>query len=242
MNVPLVVLIPWVLSLLAEFWLITILFRRKLYRELPVFAAVVLIYAALDVAVFAAVSLQFYTYALYALREISSAVLRTWLLITLCGQLLRRHVWTKWLMMLALVVSATVLIGISFPTFLDENTAGTALSYMQMGVWLRTAYFTQVGVIAVLFVMNFNSIVSTFTRDMGIAMGLATTSASELVSMTLRGRPAGRGDPSLISLNYIGMLTATAIWIMFLTPRRKDLYESSVSSEQIEKTFSASGE
>jgi hypothetical protein len=90
--------------------------------------------------------------------------------------------------------------------------------------------------------MNFNSIVSTFTRDMGIAMGLATTSAAELVSMTLRGRPGGRGDPSLISLNYIGLLTATAIWIMFLTPRRKDLYESSVEREQVERALSASGE
>jgi hypothetical protein len=242
MNVPFVVLIPWVLSLLAECWLITILFRRKLFRELPVFSAVVIIYAALDLAVFAAVNLQFYTYAFYAFREISSAVLRTWLLLNLCGQLLRRHAWTKWLMIAALVVSATLLIGISFPTFLEENTAGTALSYMQMGVWLRTTYFTQVGVIAVLFLMNFNSIVSTFTRDMGIAMGLATTSASELVSMTLRGRPAGRGDPSLVSLNYIGMLTATAIWIMFLTPRRKDVYDSSVPPEQLDSTLSAQGE
>jgi hypothetical protein len=242
MSMPLVVLIPWVLSLLAEFWLITILVRKKLYRELPVFAAVVMIYAVLDLAVFTSVNMQFYTYMMYAIREISSAVLRTWLLITLCRQLLQRHVWTKWLMMLALVVSATVLIGISFPTFLDEHTAGTALSYMQVGVWLRTAYFTQVGVIAVLFLMNFNSIVSTFTRDMGIAMGLATTSAAELVSMTLRGRPGGRGDPSLVSLNYVGMLTATAIWIMFLTPRRKDIFEGSVARERSERALSASGE
>jgi hypothetical protein len=242
MSMPLVVFIPWVLSLLAEFWLIAILVRRKLYRELSVFSAVVMIYAVLDLSTFMAVNMQFYMYIMYPLREISSAVLRTWLLITLCRQLLRRHVWTKWLMMAALVVSAAVLIGISFPTFLDEHTAGTALSYQQVGVWLRTAYFTQVGVIAVLFLMNFNSIVSTFTRDMGIAMGLATTSAAELVSMTLRGRPGGRGDPSLVSLNYVGMLTATAIWIMFLTPRRKDIYESSTGRERTERALSASGE
>ena len=241
MRLPLVVLIPWVLCLLAEFWLIAILIRRKLYRELEVFAAVAVIYAALDTATFVSANMQYYMYTLYAIREISNAVLRTWLLITLCRQLLRRHVWTKWLMMFALVVSAALLISIGFPTFLDEHTNGQALSYLQVGVWLRTAYFTQVGVIAVLFLMNFNSIVSTFTRDMGIAMGLATASAAELVSMTLRGRPSGRGDPSLTSLNYIGLLTAIAIWIMFLTPRRRDVFEGA-RSETPSRAFSASGE
>jgi hypothetical protein len=242
MRPPLVVLIPWVLCLLAEFWLITILIRRKLYKGLQVFTAVVVIYAALDVLVFIAANTELYMYTMYAVREISSAVLRTWLLITLCRQLLQRHVWTKWLMMAALVVSAALLVSISFPTFLDEHTTGMALSYRRMGVWLRTAYFTQVGVIAVLFLMNFNSIVSTFTRDMGIAMGLATASAAELVSMTLRGRPSGRGDPSLTSLNYIGLFTAVAIWIMFLTPRRRDIYEDAPAHERSERAVSASGE
>jgi hypothetical protein len=238
MRPPLIVLIPWLLCLLAEFWLVAILIRRRLYRELQVFSAVVMIYAALDLIVFIAVNAEFYIYTMYAIREISSAVLRTWLLITLCRQLLRRHVWTRWLMMVALVISAALLISISFPTFLDEHTAGQAQSYRQMGVWLRTAYFTQVGVIAVLFLMNFNSIVSTFTRDMGIAMGLATTSAAELVSMTLRGRPSGRGDPSLTSLNYIGLLTAVAIWIMFLTPRRRHSYEDSVVRQRSDRAYS----
>ncbi len=214
-------MIPWVISLLLEFWLVSLLYRRKFYRELPVFSAVVIIYAALDVLVFSATLTHFYAFAMFSLREIANAVLRTWLLITLCGQLLRQHAWTKWLMVAALITAAVLLIAISFPVFLDEHTSGMSVSYLHLGVWLRTAYFTQVGVIAVLLLMNFDSILSTFTREMGIAMGLATTSAAELVSMTLRARPGGARDYSLISLNYIGMCTAFAIWIMFLAPRKE---------------------
>jgi hypothetical protein len=221
MRPPLIVMIPWVLSLLLEFWLVSLLVRRKLFKELPVFSAVVVIYAFLDVIAFSATLTHFYAYAMFSLREIANAVLRTWLLITLCRQLLRQHAWTRWLMVVSLVAAATLLVGISFPVFLDEHTSGLTATYLHLGVWFRTAYFTQVGVIAVLLLMNFDSILSTFTREMGIAMGLATMSAAELVSMTLRGRPGGAQDYSLISLNYVGMVTAFAIWIMFLSPRKE---------------------
>jgi hypothetical protein len=225
MRPPLIVLVPWVLSILLEFWLVILLFRRKLYREFPVFASFVFIYSVLDVTVLGATIARFYPYPMFTLREIASAVLRTWLLISLCRHLLERHVWTKWLMMFVLFASATLLVGIGFPVFLDEHLSGSPGTYLHLGVWFRTAYFTQVGVIAVLFLMNFNSLLSSFNREMGIAMGLATMSAAELVSMTLRARPGASGDYSLISLNYIGMFTAFAIWLMFLSPRIVDRFE-----------------
>jgi hypothetical protein len=225
MRPPLIVLIPWMLSLVLEFWLVGILVGRKLYREFPVFSSFVFIYSVIDIAVLAASLARFYPYTMFTLREIASAVLRTWLLISLCRQLLQRQIWTKWLMVMILILSATLLVGIGFPAFLEEHLAGTPGTYMHLGVWFRTAYFTQVGVIAVLFLMNFNSLLSTFNREMGIAMGLATMSAAELVSMTLRARPGAAGDYSLVSLNYIGMFTAFAIWLMFLSPRIVDRFE-----------------
>jgi hypothetical protein len=217
MQPPLIILIPWVLSLLLEFWLIGLLVRKRLYRDLPVFSSMVIIYALLDFTVLVAMLSRVYAYPMFALREIANAVLRTWVLIDLCRRLLTGHIWTKRLLMLALLASAAVLIGVGYPYFEGEFAARIATTYMQLGVWFRTAYFTQIGVIAVLFLLHSRSMISGFTREIGIAIGIATSSGAELVSMTLRGRPRG-DDAALFSLNYIGMATAVVIWMMFLSP------------------------
>jgi hypothetical protein len=216
---PIIVLVPWLLSLVLEIWLVFLVCKRKFYRDLPVFSSMVIIYAVLDLTVLCSSVTRFYPYPLFTLREIASVVLRTWLLFDLCRRLLVERPWTKALLMLILVGSAVFLIGVGFPVFLSEHTAGTATTYLHLGVWFRTVYFAQVGVIAILLLMNIGSMLAAYTREIGMAIGLATTSAAELVSMTLRNRPNGGTDYAMISLNYIGMVTAAAIWIMFLLPR-----------------------
>jgi len=218
---PFIVSVPWVISILLELWLLQILYRRGLYREVPVFAAMVTIYAVLDILVFGARLSSTYPYPMFTIREIASAVLRTWMLVELCRQMLRDHRWTKRLLVFVLLGSAAFLVGVGYPIFLDEHTLGLSNTYMHLGVWLRTAYFTQVGVIAVLLLINFNSMISGFSRETGMAIGIATASGAELVSMTLRGRPGGQADFASIGLNYVGMATAVLIWIMFLEAKFK---------------------
>jgi hypothetical protein len=216
---PFIVLAPWVLSLLLEFWLIALLWRRKLYSEVPVFASMVVIYALLDSAALAARLSNIFLYAILSLREISGTVLRTWLLVELCRQLLSDHRWTKRLLLFALIGSAVLLVSVGFPVFHDDQSPSAFVSaYMQLGVWLRTMYFTQVGVIAILFLINFNTTISSFSREIGMALGVATASSAALVSLTLRGHSAS-SDYAAVALNYLGMVTAVAIWIMFLSPR-----------------------
>ncbi len=177
----------------------------------------VVLYSIIDLAVFGAALVHFQTYSMYTLREVSSAVLRTWLLIELCRRILADYRWTRRLMLAALLSSALLLVGAGFPVFVSEQSTSSA--YLGMGVYFRTVYFAQVGVIAVLFLMSFRSLEANFTRELGIAIGLATASGAELVSLTLRGR-SDLGTPyAYISLNYIGMITATAIWIMFVNAK-----------------------
>ena len=243
MQLPaLIVFIPWLLSLVLEFWLIGLIYRRRLYREVPVFSSMVIIYALLDVSVLLATITRFHQFPMFTLREIASVVLRTWLLMDLSRKLLSERPWTKLLMITVLVVSATLLIGVGFPVFLNEHTAGIATTYLHLGVWFRTAYFAQVGVISILFLINFSSVLTSFTREIGMAIGLATCSAAELVSMTLRGRPGGSSDVTMISLNYIGMVTASAIWLMFMYQKRDAPTEKPPVSEIVEQNaYSATG-
>jgi hypothetical protein len=226
---PFIVLAPWALSLLLEFLLIALLLRRQLYREVPVFAAVVILYALLDAAAMAARFSGLYLYAMLSLREIGGTVLRTWLLVELCRRLLSDHRWTKRLLLVALLGSALLLVSVGFPVFQEDQSPSLFVSaFMQLGVWLRTMYFTQVGVIAILFLINFNTNFSGFSREIGMALGVATASSASLVSLTLRGH-SGSGDYAALGLNYLGMVTAVAIWIMFLNPREG----SSVSDEEV---------
>ena len=67
MPPPPIVMIPWVLSLGLEFWLLALLLRRQLFRELPVFSCVVFIYAVLDVVVFWASFVAFFAAGVFAM-------------------------------------------------------------------------------------------------------------------------------------------------------------------------------
>lgn len=217
MRPPLIVLVPWISALLLEIWLITILIRKKLFKNAQVFTAVVVMYAIVDMLVLGAALTRFQTYTMYTLREITSTVLRTWLLIEICRHLLAHRQWTRRLIQVALLCSVLLLFTTAFPLFTGDQTQGIGTAFLKMGVWFRTVYFTQIGVVAMLFLLYFRSLDTTFSRDFGIAIGLATASGAELVSLTLRGRPE-LGNPYLyVALNYVGMMTATAIWIMFMS-------------------------
>ena len=231
MQPPFIVLVPWVGALVLEAWLLFAVFRRGIHRELPVFTSMVLIYTILDAVVFVAALARFHTYSMYTLREISSAVLRTWLMIEMSRHIFTNLRWTRRVLLAILLLSAALLIGIGFPIFLREHLEGIANAYLAMGVWFRTVYFAQVGVICVMLLLYFNSTESSFTREIGIAIGLATASGTELVTLTLRGRPDMGSNYMYISLNYIGMITATSIWLMFMHTTAKEAKPIPASEE-----------
>ena len=216
MQPPPIVLVPWVIALLMELWLIYVLFKRGLNRQYSTFTAMLVIHWIVDLAVLSAALTRVHTYELYTLRQICNSVLRSWVLFELCQHLLASQRWTRIAMITVLIGSAVLLVGGGYSLFHQDSTILNG-TYRQAGVWFRTAYFAQIGVVAALFLMTFRSSDATQSRDFGIAIGLGTASGAELVSFVLREHADVASRYAFISLNYIGLITAVAIWLMFMT-------------------------
>ncbi len=208
--------VGWALSLIFEAWLVVVLIRKRRYAEMPVFAASVFIYAAIEVTLLGMMFTRRGLMPMYAFRQIASVLLRSWVIFDICRRAVNSSAKYKALTALFLLLSTGVLIVAGYPLFEANYKAGTATTYQSLGVYLRTGYLTQVGVIAVLLLIRLSRNLSVRMRDVGIATGLAASGAAELVNLSFRVPQHPNENMTFAILNSLGMVTAYVLWILFV--------------------------